>query len=152
MDIFAHAIWSFIIFHQIPEFGWAIFFGVLPDLSSWGVYTVYSLIFQRVQFGKPDVSRIPNWVYVLYGISHSIFVFGIVLLAVFLIAGFVPVFLLAWIIHILIDIPTHSRKFLPTPFLWPISDWKFPGISWGNKWFMVSNYTAIAIALAAIIL
>ena len=31
--------------------------------------------------------------------------------------------------------------FLPTPFLWPISDWKFPGISWAEPWFMVVNYT-----------
>lgn len=43
----------------------------------------------------------------------------------------------AWIIdarglHILIDIPTHSIDLFPSPFLWPLSDFKFNGIGWHN--------------------
>jgi hypothetical protein len=53
--------------------------------------------------------------------------------------------MLGWALHILIDIPTHSLRFFATPFLWPLSDYRFNGISWGNRWFMLANYTALAI-------
>jgi hypothetical protein len=58
--------------------------------------------------------------------------------------------MLGWLVHILIDIPTHSYQFYPTPFLWPLSSWKFNGISWGQKWFMIANYSTIVIAYAAL--
>ena len=61
------------------------------------------------------------------------------------------IFVLPWLIHILIDIPTHSREFLPTPFLWPVSEWKFPGISWGNRYFMMFNYAAIIVCVGWIV-
>jgi len=38
-----------------------------------------------------------------------------------------------------------SYKFYPTPFLWPISGWKFDGLSWADPWFMLFNYAAIII-------
>jgi len=151
MDTLAHALWSFIIFHNY-EFAWlAILFGVLPDLLSWTVYLAYQLI-KGNKFGPPKLGKIPKWVFTLYGITHSIFVMGASFLITFLLVGYIPIFLLSWTIHILIDIPTHSRKFLPTPFLWPISKWKFPGFSWGQKWFMITNYSLIILLLSKLIL
>ena len=55
--------------------------------------------------------------------------------------------ILGWPLHILIDIPTHTYQFYPTPFLWPISTYKFDGISWGTPWFMIVNYSSLAIVL-----
>ena len=55
------------------------------------------------------------------------------------------VFLLGWPLHILIDVPTHSSKIFPTPFLFPISNYTFNGISWGNPIFMLINYSALFI-------
>ncbi|HYD02692.1 MAG TPA: hypothetical protein VEC16_00175, partial [Alphaproteobacteria bacterium] len=66
------------------------------------------------------------------GISHSIFVFFAVIGIVYLIYKKIPIYLWAWGLHILVDVPTHTREFLPTPFLWPFFDWYFPGISWGR--------------------
>lgn len=49
-----------------------------------------------------------------------------------------------WLLHILIDIPTHSYKFYPTPIFWPVWNWKFLyGFSWGVPWFLIANYAAI---------
>jgi len=48
-----------------------------------------------------------------------------------------------WFIHILIDIPSHSEVFYPTLFLWPLSDVRFDGVSWGNKQFMITNYSCL---------
>ena len=50
-----------------------------------------------------------------------------------------------WLIHILLDIPTHSYRFFPTPVFWPFSGWKFNGLSWATPWFLIVNYAAIII-------
>jgi len=36
----------------------------------------------------------------------------------------------AWTLHILVDIPTHSRQRWGPQFLWPLSDYAVDGISW----------------------
>lgn len=50
-----------------------------------------------------------------------------------------------WMLHILIDIPTHTRRLYPTPFLWPLSDFTIDGISWGRPWFLALNYSSLLI-------
>jgi hypothetical protein len=50
-----------------------------------------------------------------------------------------------WLLHILIDIPTHTRRLYPTPFLWPLSDFTIDGISWGRPWFLALNYSSLLI-------
>ena len=60
--------------------------------------------------------------------------------------------LLGWTLHILIDIPSHSATFYPTPFLWPISDYRFlSGVSWSNPTYMVINYSLLAVVWTVII-
>ena len=146
MDTFAHGLWSYIIFSKSKYIWLAILFGILPDLLSWTVYMVYRM-FNKIPFGPPNLNSIPKWVFTLYGITHSIFVIAVVFLIVFLIFKHIPIFLLAWPLHVLIDIPTHTKDFLPTPFLWPFSSYAFPGISWGTQWFMITNYSLIVFFL-----
>ena len=62
-----------------------------------------------------------------------------------------PWYVLAWPLHILMDIFTHRREFLPTPFLWPVSTWAFPGISWAEPWFMIVNYSIMLTVLVVIL-
>jgi hypothetical protein len=38
----------------------------------------------------------------------------------------------AWALHILIDIPTHSRRHWGPQFLWPLSDVVVDGVSWAD--------------------
>jgi len=142
MDTFAHAIWSLLIFHKSDQVFYAVLFGVLPDLLSWTIYLFYSI--SKRQFGPPKLEQIPHWVFVLYGLTHSVFVMAAVFTFTHFFTG-IPLFLWAWPIHVLIDIPTHSREYLPTPFLWPFFEWKFPGIGWANRYFMFANYAAIII-------
>lgn len=147
VDTFAHGIISYFGFgrnKKTPKkdkvkIAWlSVFFGTLPDLSSWTIYLIYNLF--TGGFGRPQLGSIPDWVFTLYGISHSIIIFGLVILAVFLIKKSIPIYLWAWGLHIAIDVPTHSREFLPTPFLWPI-EWYFPGISWGTPWLFYSYWS-----------
>ena len=150
MDFFAHGLWSYIIFNWIRRPIYAIFFGLLPDLMSWTIYLFYRL-FNGEAIGKPALLNIPDWVYMLYNVSHSLFVVLLVFGIVYLIFKTVPIYMYAWPLHIILDIFSHSREFLPTPFLWPISDWRFPGISWGHPTFMIINYALIGICLGYLV-
>lgn len=151
MDYFAHGFWSYIFFHWTKKPWLAIIFGLLPDTASWFIYLLYSLITSSGG-GRPILSEIPDWVWTLYGISHSIIIAGLVLLLLYFCIGRIPWYVFAWPIAILMDIPTHTREFLPTPFLWPVSEWHFPGISWGTTTFMLVNYSLIFLCLTYILL
>ncbi len=149
MDYFAHGFWSYILFHRREKAWLAVILGLLPDSLSWGIYFIYNLFYNG--FGQPHLSSIPAWVYTLYGISHSLLVWILVLGAAYYFFRKKAFYLLAPIIAILMDIPSHTLEFLPTPFLWPVSEWHFPGISWGTPTFMIVNYSLIVLALVGII-
>ena len=149
MDVFAHILWSYILFHSSGYVWLAVLFGILPDLLSWTIFMFYPHK-SGFNWKNPDFSRVPKWVFTLYGVTHSLFVIAAVFIAVFLIFKTIPIYLLAWPLHVLVDIPTHRRDFLPTPLLWPFSDYAFPGISWANRYFMVANYSLIALFLVYI--
>ncbi len=146
MDYLAHGLWSYLLFLKTKHPWYAVFFGVLPDTLSWLIYFFYIVFSSETFFGRPHPEVVPDGIMVLYNITHSLVLFAVVLLICLLIFRHwkrIPVFIYAYPIHILIDIPTHRRDFLPTPFLWPLSDWRFPGISWAEPWFMLLNYAAI---------
>lgn len=167
MDIFAHGIWSGIAGKFSRQKGskiklWkTVFGGMFPDLFAFTLlfgWLIFNVLFGTGQLGnleshEPAVKD-TSWVTIvtstLYSFSHSIFIFGIIFLIVYVVWGRFRWEMLAWLGHIIIDIPTHSYKFYPTPFLWPFSDWKFDGISWGNKWFMIANYGTMMIFLGVV--
>lgn len=71
--------------------------------------------------------------------THSLLIFFIIFSAIWVVRG-IPFYpLLAWAFHIIIDIPTHSLELFPTPFLWPVSDFRFDGIGWDSAIVMIPN-------------
>ena len=50
---------------------------------------------------------------------------------------------LPWFIHIFNDIPTHTAKFFPTPFLAPFSDIQVDGYRWSTPWVWFTNLAII---------
>ena len=150
MDIFAHGLWTYAIFHK-KKYRWlATLFGILPDVLSFGILFILNLANGNFQRGRPDINSLPKWLFASYNLTHSFVMFVFVFLIVYILTKkwFWP--LTAWAIHILIDIPTHSFRFFPTPFLWPISNYMFDGISWGTSWFMLVNYSALIIVYIVI--
>ncbi len=156
MDIFAHGLWTAAAaqgankkFGTRIRAGWAAWWGVFPDLFAFTVPV--SLALWRRMTGPPEAAvrggHFPHLHLAsqLYHISHSLVVFSAVFGLVWLLARRPVLELLGWALHILIDIPTHTTQFFATPFLWPVWSYRFSGISWGNRWFMLSNYTAVAI-------
>jgi hypothetical protein len=144
---------------------------MFPDLFAFGIPIIF--ILTELLSGKISLPELPSpekieppqqnfysivhIVSMLYSMSHSLvifFIFAIILTAVSYFrhrttpitsAQIIPWEMGGWMLHILIDIPTHSTQFYSTPFLWPISDIKFNGISWGSLWFLTLNYIAIIV-------
>ena len=152
MDYFSHGIWSYIFFHKIKKPLYAVLFGIMPDTISWVPFVFYRIFSGQYSFGPPDPLIIPDWVWFLYGLSHSLIVFVIVALLLFALFRKIPIYVWAWPLHIIIDIFTHTREYLSTPFLWPVSDYAFPGISWGTPWFMIPNLSLMVLLLILIYL
>lgn len=177
MDIFAHVLWANAgarganaiadkkpevsgkrKFHMSP--GWTAFFGVAPDFFAFTIPFVFALF--KVTFSKEPIYSFFghhgsiggfDLASYLYQFSHSLIIFALVFILVWVISKRPRWELLGWALHILIDIPSHSINFYPTPFLFPISDYRFPyGIQWSNMWYMIINYSALTLVWGGIFL
>jgi membrane-bound metal-dependent hydrolase YbcI (DUF457 family) len=58
--------------------------------------------------------------------------------------------LLGWLLHILIDITTHSFSYYATRFLWPVSDFRINGVAWWTSLFWIMTYAALVVAYGAL--
>lgn len=150
MDIFAHFLWTYAVYFKTKYRFFAGIFGILPDMVSFGPFFVYNLLTNNL--GMATIDSIPEYVFVGYRFTHSLIIFLVVFVVIYYIIREIPWILGGWLLHILIDIPTHTREFFPTPFLWPLSDFNFSGISWGNPTFMAVNYSLLIIIYLYLIL
>ena len=163
MDVFAHTLWANAGARRVNKtlqkknkkplsVIWTAFWGVFPDLFAFGIpmaISIFSLITGNTALGNIShhgLSGQHGLSAELYNYSHSLVVFSVSFVGGWLILKRPPYELLGWALHVLIDIPTHRLNFYPTPFLFPISEYRFPyGISWGDRWFMIVNYAALAL-------
>ena len=149
MDIFSHGLWGSLAFGRKnrKSFWLAFLCGTGPDFFSFGIFfaAVILGLSDRPDFSEPPVSsNIPHYVTELYQFTHSFVIF---LILFFMLWTFFqrPVWeFSAWGLHILFDIPTHSYRFFPTPFLWPISRFEVNGIPWASPQVFIPNFTLLA--------
>lgn len=148
MDVISHGLWGGIAFGRKNPKNFLIAFliGMAPDVFSFGVYMIARLLGfagLSVSGGHMDQGLVPQYVHMLYNFTHSLFIFFIVFLIVWFFLK-KPYWLLgAWLLHILVDIPTHSFNFFPTPFLWPISNFMVNGISWSSPIIFIPDFIAL---------
>lgn len=141
MDIFAHAIWSAVAYSGQPRRRAVsgILWGVLPDLipASASVALIPVMGISRTGFAA------------VYPFTHSLVIFAVAFGLTALVRRAVPWPMLAWALHILVDIPGHQR-FL-TPFLFPLSDYRiYGGWEWLSVPGVIANYSAIALTVAVL--
>ena len=172
MDIFAHTLWTTVLAREgnieakkknkkfkINLF-WAGFFGIFPDLFAFTIPFIFSfckVISRQQAFGLMDerhkVADGFNLAHTLYQYSHSLIIWLLVFFIVWLIFKRPIWELLGWALHILIDIPSHSAIFYPTPFLFPVSTYVFPyGVAWSGMYFMIINYSALLVVWGGILI
>lgn len=167
MDIIAHGLWAGAAYKAINKkrrtalkVWWAVWWGVFPDLFAFTipfVWFVWHLAFGALHLAdlprphefeplRPDTRPVFQLAASLYNISHSLVIFFLVFGAAYLLWRR-PIWEMGgWFLHILMDIPTHTYKFFPTPFLWPISGREFSGFSWATPWFLILNYSLLLLA------
>jgi hypothetical protein len=162
MDIISHALWSGALFKSINlnlkkkkfNLWWASFWGIFPDVFAFVVPIAiffFIILFQNgfnITILAKTLQSPPyrNIVEMLYNISHSIIIFIIVFLFVWLIFRKPLWILFGWLLHILIDIPTHLIGHFATPMFWPISTFKINGIIyWREPLFMIIDLVLLFI-------
>ena len=172
MDILAHTLWANAGARGMNRLrekkgkpklmhpGWTGFWGVFPDFFAFTI--PFIAMVWRVIVGKADPSHWHDHHAVLggfdlaaylYQYSHSLVIWAAVFLIVWAIYKRPRYELLGWALHILIDIPSHSIGFYPTPFLFPISEYRFPyGLPWSNIWYMIINYAALVAVWVGILI
>lgn len=164
MDILAHMLWANYGARGLNKklekkknrtinLKWVTFWGVFPDLFAFTI--PFCIAFFSVIFGGQSLGALRNHhglasgfdiASFLYQFSHSLVIWALVFIVIWIISKRPRLELLGWLLHILIDIPSHAASFYPTPFLFPLSDYRFlHGVSWGNKWYMIINYSLLLI-------
>ena len=157
MEIVAHGLWaaSAVIAANrsvgvTVKVGWAVWWAAFPDVFAFGPSFVAGLWLRAT--GALDPASVHGGVLPhvdlglpLYSIGHSLLVFLLAIGLITLLTRRIVVELLGWLLHILIDIPTHSFSYYATRFLWPISDYRIDGIAWWTPWFWITTYGVLAI-------
>ncbi len=169
MDIFSHGLWASagariinIKSERKLNFWRAAFWGIFPDLFAFIIPFAW-MIFQLLSgdrtptFRPPQDEPVPpnrHWTLELasqlYNVSHSVVIFIAVFVVVFFLWRYLlgrraPIEIFGWLLHIFMDIPTHSYRFFPTPVFWPLFGWKFDGTSWATPQFLVINFSFLII-------
>jgi len=173
MDTLAHGLWGGAAFGQRArsQWKWAFILGMCPDLFSFAPFILTHLgdIGERWahhRFGPPDHRLIPAYVYHAYNVTHSLLVWAAFFALAYAVAAYrhtgvsasttpsrpyadSPIRTIwpfgAWGLHILCDIPTHSTRFFPTPYLWPFHTPFVNGFRWARPSFMLANYALIGL-------
>jgi hypothetical protein len=158
MDTLAHGLWGGAAFGQKQKshYKWAFLLGMCPDLFSFGPFFFTHIPFiihrwsgqQRME--PPDPATIPAYVYHVYDVTHSLVVWGAIAGILWTLRKKYPWVFTAWALHILCDIPTHSTRFFPTPYLWPFPTPWVNGRPWGQPPFSIINYSLIALTYAGL--
>ena len=143
MDTLSHALYGKGLFGYKKYRWYSFFFGIVPDILSFGIYFIYLIVFSEFEFGGPSREELPYWVYDLYDISHSMVTALVFIAIAYKINKDFAWPMLAWPMHIIVDFFTHSIEFFPTPILWPISDYRFDGVPWSNPYVLVINFVLI---------
>jgi hypothetical protein len=156
MDVLAHGLWGGAPF--LPQgrkkFFAGLLVGMAPDLLSFGVFHVtnpgwITLRLAGEVSGPPALSILPPYVFYAYNVTHSLLVWAAVFALLWLGSKSPPWLLGAWLLHILCDIPTHTERYFPTPFLWPFPTPFVNGIPWSTPGLLAANYTTLVTVYAA---
>jgi hypothetical protein len=114
--------------------------GLAPDAPFYATYPFWIIVSRQLLRSVQQNSwpEPPAWMYVPHHIAHSLPMMLTIALVLRLHTGRWLPWSLAWLLHILIDIPTHSRRYWAPQFLWPFSTFTVDGISWPTlliSWF-----------------
>jgi hypothetical protein len=155
MEVIAHGLWASAAAigakrwtkTRVPV-GWAVWWAAFPDGMAFGPSFAAGLWLRLAGNPNSDSAHgnvLPH-VHIglpLYPAAHSLIVFLLAFALAAILARRVVFAMLGWLLHIVIDVPTHSLRYYATRFLWPVSDYRIDGIAWWTPWFWVATYGAL---------
>ena len=159
MDTLAHGLWGGVGFSRQGgrKFAAAFVLGMAPDLLSFGLFHVTRPGWLKLRLageisGPPAVSTLPEFIFHAYNLTHSLVLWGILFVLIWMVFRRPAWPFLAWGLHILCDIPTHNSSYFPTPYLWPLPTPYVEGIPWATPWFIITNYVGLLAAYFGVLL
>ena len=160
MDIVSHGLYGGAAFVNKSKrsFLTAVWWGVFPDLIAFGTFFPififrYGFHHERLaQLEPPAPELIPHYVHTIYNFSHSLIFFALAFGLVWFFLKRPAYEMLAWGLHIIMDIPSHTSIFFPTPFLYPFSSFTVNGISWGTPWFFFAYWGVLLVIYSILLL
>lgn len=132
MDVVTHALVTRFLIGKDRNL---ILAGLGPDVVWYVTYPSWVIAQGKARraLANSDWPDPPRWMETLHHVSHSLLVAVIVAGIVRALTGRWPRRVLAaWCLHIVIDIPTHSRRFWGPRFLWPLSQVSVEGVPWAE--------------------
>ncbi len=138
------------------RFDWTLWaaggFAAMPDFLSFGILFIQRTMTGGMPGAKPELHEIPSYVFFNYQCTHSLLIAGLVTALVWWKLKPLRLPILAWPLHILCDIPMHSREYFPTPVFYPLSNYTFDGWSFGQYHAIIYSYWIIILLLFATVL
>jgi hypothetical protein len=139
MNIFAHGLWGVAISSKKQtnrkKLLQSVFFSVAPDI--WLVILVPYLVITGNKI-PTDWTNAPEWFFPIYALTHSLVLWLIAFIGTSLVVKRPYWPQLYWLLHILIDIPGHTK--FSTPFLYPVSSYKYhASFSWESPFYILAS-------------
>jgi hypothetical protein len=157
MEIVAHGLWAaaaaITARRATPihlRLGWTVWWACFPDVLAFGP-SIGAGLWLRLAAGPnagPANGHLLPHVHIglpLYATGHSLVIFLLVFGVASILALRIVFEMLGWLLHILIDIPTHSLAYHATRFLWPVSAFRIDGIAWWTPWFWAATYVGLLV-------
>ncbi|MBR9693265.1 hypothetical protein GOV07_05060 [Candidatus Woesearchaeota archaeon] len=145
MDIFAHILWTLLVFHGYDWVWWAVLLGVIADSITFFPVMIYGLLKGERFKGPPKLTGFAKKWSRIYNFTHSLIVWGAISIIILAVTGSFWMPMWGWLLHILMDIPTHDRDFFATPIFWPVSNYKLPGATWATPRAMSLIYGLVVL-------
>ena len=152
MDTLSHALWGRGIFGYRGHRWLAIFFGIFPDILSFGTLFVIRIVNGDLNYsGLPTLESLlqlepfPVWVFVMDNITHSFLTAFFFISIMYYFKRELVWPMLSWPFHIVLDFAFHTKELFPVKLFWPLTDFYIDGISWSHPAVWFSNTAGIII-------
>ena len=132
MDLLTHALLTRML---ISKHYRVLLAGIGPDVPWYCTYPIWVIAQGKARHALttgewPDP---PPWMETLYHTCHSLPVALVGAVVTRTLRGRWPwEALSAWVLHIAVDVPTHSSRFWGPRFLWPLSNVAVDGLPWAE--------------------
>lgn len=104
--------------------------GILPDIPFYAVYPAWVMRQGGLRLALAD-NKWPDPPLWLDRIHHALHSLPMILLLSVIFGKRLPRYIFAaWGLHVIVDIPTHSKKSWGPRFLWPLANVSVDGMSW----------------------